>query len=82
MGTGAGRDSEGDQGMADLVLSDQQWRGAPFRKSSHSDPDNCVFAALPGAGPVAIRDGKIPHGPMITAGRAPWTTFVTWISQS
>ncbi|WP_245699001.1 DUF397 domain-containing protein [Streptomyces lydicamycinicus] len=51
-------------------------------KSSHSDPDNCVFVARPGAGPVAVRDGKLPTGPMITAGRAPWTAFVAWIGQS
>ncbi|GAO13020.1 hypothetical protein TPA0598_17_00010 [Streptomyces lydicamycinicus] len=64
------------------MLPDQQWRDAEFIKSSHSDPDNCVFVARPGAGPVAVRDGKLPTGPMITAGRAPWTAFVAWIGQS
>lgn len=65
--------SEGMQG--------QIWRGAGFAKSSYSDPDSCVFIARPATGPIAVKDGKTPHGPVVAVDRDPWTTFVQWASK-
>ncbi|NUV64303.1 DUF397 domain-containing protein [Streptomyces sp. CAI-85] len=60
----------------------QHWNGAPYVKSSHSDPDNCVYAARPACGPVAVMDGKRPDGPRLVVDRAPWTAFVEWTGQA
>jgi hypothetical protein len=51
--------------------------GARFVKSSHSDPENCVYVARPSAGPVGVRDGKEgPDGPVLAFERSQWTAFV------
>ncbi|WP_328923177.1 DUF397 domain-containing protein [Streptomyces griseoaurantiacus] len=62
-------------------MQGQEWRGVRYAKSSHSDPDNCVYVARPAAGPVAVKDGKEPQGPAVTVGRAPWSAFVQWAGQ-
>jgi hypothetical protein len=41
------------------------WRGARFVKSS----------------PVAVKDGKDPHGPALTFERGEWSAFVQWASE-
>ncbi|MFE5809437.1 DUF397 domain-containing protein [Streptomyces sp. NPDC056491] len=55
-----------------------QHQGAEFRKSSHSDPDNCVFVARPATGTVAVKDGKDPQGPALEFDRPQWAAFVEW----
>ncbi|MEU6696140.1 DUF397 domain-containing protein [Streptomyces massasporeus] len=60
----------------------QQWRGAPFVKSTYSDPDNCVFVARPeGAAPVAVKDGKDPEGPALVLAPGAWSAFIGWAGQ-
>ena len=62
-------------------MQGQRWNGTRFVKSSYSDPDNCVFVARPACGPVAVKDGKTPHGPALAVDRAPWAAFVQWAGQ-
>jgi hypothetical protein len=51
--------------------------GAQFVKSSHSDPDNCVYVARPAAGPVGVKDGKEgPDGTTLLFERDSWSAFL------
>lgn len=59
----------------------QQWHGVRFVKSSHSDPDNCVFVARPACGPVAVKDGKDSIGQALTFDRSEWAAFVQWAAE-
>ncbi|MYZ40096.1 MULTISPECIES: DUF397 domain-containing protein [unclassified Streptomyces] len=55
--------------------------GATWRKSSHSGDTGgqCVeVAACPAA--VAVRDSKIPEGPVFTIAPAAFTSFTAYIS--
>lgn len=53
--------------------------GARFVKSSHSDPNNCVYVARPAGGPVAVRDGKEgPDGPVLEFSRDAWKAFAAF----
>jgi hypothetical protein len=47
-----------------------------WKKSSHSDPYECVELAWPADG-VAVRDSKNPDGPMLRFGPARLETFIT-----
>ncbi|MFG2533553.1 DUF397 domain-containing protein [Streptomyces sp. NPDC048516] len=49
-------------------------------KSTHSDPDNCVYVARPEAGSVAVKDGKAPAAGPVLVGRAAWARFTTWMT--
>lgn len=50
---------------------------ADFVKSSHSDPNNCVYVARPSVGSVGVRDGKEgPTGPILEFERPAWADFV------
>lgn len=50
-----------------------------WRKSSWSDPNDCVELAWPGdAG--AVRDSKNPDGPMLQLDRSGLTGLVAWVS--
>ncbi|MEV0476225.1 DUF397 domain-containing protein [Streptomyces prunicolor] len=40
-----------------------------------------MFIARPATGPIAVKDGKTPHGPVVAVDRDPWTTFVQWASK-
>ncbi|WP_338931283.1 DUF397 domain-containing protein [Streptomyces netropsis] len=47
-----------------------------FRKSSFSDPNHeCVEIATNIPDIVAIRDSKIPEGPIIRLAPTPWNAF-------
>jgi hypothetical protein len=53
--------------------------GAEYVKSTHSDPDNCVFVARPATGPVGVKDGKAgPDGPALLFDRDAWADFVAF----
>lgn len=53
--------------------------GAQFVKSSHSDPNNCVYVARPDSGPVGVKDGKDgPQGPALSFERDAWASFVEY----
>ena len=81
MGPRTERDPKGDQRVSERMQG-QRWHGADYVKSSHSDPDNCVFVARPqGVAPVAVKDGKTPDGPALVLPRAAWSTFVQWAGQ-
>ncbi len=56
-----------------------QPRSLSWRKSSWSDPTNCVEVAWP-ASAGAVRDSKNTDGPMLVLGRASLTGFVAWVS--
>lgn len=47
-----------------------------FHKSSYSNPEvECVEIATNVPDVVAIRDSKIPNGPIIRVSPAPWDAF-------
>ncbi|MBX9394763.1 DUF397 domain-containing protein [Streptomyces sp. TRM72054] len=52
---------------------------AAWRRSSYSDggDNNCVEVADGCPGIVPVRDSKVPDGPLIVFGAAPWAAFVT-----
>lgn len=53
-----------------------------FRKSSRSNGSggsNCVEVALLGAGGVAVRDSKNPHGAVLVFTAAEWDAFVAGV---
>jgi hypothetical protein len=50
-----------------------------WRKSSWSDPNDCVELAWPTAA-GAVRDSKNSDGPMLELDRAGLTGFVAWVS--
>jgi hypothetical protein len=53
------------------------YNGASFVKSTHSDPENCVYVARPSAGPVGVKDGKEgPEGTTLLFERSSWSAFV------
>jgi hypothetical protein len=53
------------------------YNGAGFIKSSHSNPDNCVYVARPSAGPVGVKDGKEgADGTTLLIERSAWSDFV------
>ncbi|MFB7484827.1 DUF397 domain-containing protein [Streptomyces anulatus] len=58
-----------------------QHHGVEFRKSSHSDPDNCVFVARPPGATVAVKDGKTPQGPALEFGDPGWGAFIEWAAR-
>ncbi|MFJ8542967.1 DUF397 domain-containing protein [Streptomyces sp. NPDC093586] len=49
-----------------------------WRKSSYSDGGgtNCVEVAGGCPGFVPVRDSKVPTGPVLVFGEAPWNVFV------
>ncbi|SOB82442.1 DUF397 domain-containing protein [Streptomyces sp. 1331.2] len=50
--------------------------GTRWRKSSHSGGQGaCVEVAVPGAGVVAVRDSKDPHGPQLSFSTEAWNAF-------
>ncbi|MFJ4845989.1 DUF397 domain-containing protein [Streptomyces sp. NPDC088733] len=49
---------------------------APFKKSSFSEPDDCIEVARPATGPVWVRDSKDPHGPVLAFDRSEWAAFL------
>jgi hypothetical protein len=52
------------------------YNGTKFVKSSHSDPNNCVYVARPDAGSVGVKDGKEgPDGPTLEFSRDAWASF-------
>lgn len=51
-----------------------------WRKSSHSDPNNCVELAWPEAA-GAVRDSKNADGPMLLLDRVALTGLVSWASR-
>ncbi|WP_306189327.1 MULTISPECIES: DUF397 domain-containing protein [unclassified Streptomyces] len=53
-----------------------------WRKSSYSSDQggNCVEIAETPCATVAIRDSKIPTGPVLTLRPEAFTSFVTWAS--
>jgi hypothetical protein len=56
-----------------------QPRSLSWRKSSWSDPNDCVELAWPvEAG--AVRDSKNADGPLLLLDRAALTGFVAWVS--
>lgn len=56
--------------------------GASFVKSTHSDPENCVYVARPSAGPVGVKDGKEgPQGPTLEFSRDAWASFVEFAKE-
>ncbi|MDN0194287.1 DUF397 domain-containing protein [Streptomyces sp. S.PNR 29] len=52
---------------------------AVWRKSSYSDggANNCVEVADGYSGVVPVRDSKVPHGPVLVFGSAPWASFLS-----
>lgn len=53
------------------------YNGAAFVKSTHSDPDSCVYVALPAAGSVGVKDGKEgATGATLLFERSSWSEFV------
>ncbi|MDX2683676.1 DUF397 domain-containing protein [Streptomyces soliscabiei] len=40
-----------------------------------------MFVARPACGPVAVKDGKDPHGPALAFERGEWSAFVQWAAQ-
>ena len=56
-----------------------QPRSLSWRKSSWSDPTNCVELAWP-ASAGAVRDSKNVNGPMLVLDRTSLTGFVAWVS--
>ncbi|WP_307522583.1 DUF397 domain-containing protein [Streptomyces umbrinus] len=46
-----------------------------WRKSSASDPDDCVEVAFEGGG-VRVRDSKRPTGPNVAFCPATWSNFL------
>lgn len=50
-----------------------------WRKSSRSNPNNCVELAWPVAA-VALRDSKNVSGPTIVVDRAALAGLVSWVS--
>jgi uncharacterized protein DUF397 len=56
-----------------------QPRSLSWRKSSWSDPNDCVELAWPVAA-GAVRDSKNADGPLLLLDRAALTGFVAWVS--
>ncbi|MCD9872317.1 DUF397 domain-containing protein [Streptomyces guryensis] len=59
--------------------------GATTRTWSTTASDggqNCLEAARPTPGGIAIRDSKNPTGPALLLPRAAWTTFVTHLREA
>lgn len=57
-------------------------RGADFVKSSHSNPENCVFVARPDAGSVGVRDGKEgANGTLLEFERSEWSAFLEFAKE-
>lgn len=50
-----------------------------WRKSSRSNPNNCVELAWPSAA-GAVRDSKNADGPMLLLDRAALSGLVSWVS--
>ncbi|GGK88123.1 hypothetical protein Sme01_00980 [Sphaerisporangium melleum] len=52
--------------------------GLRWRKSSYSghEGDNCVEVARVRPGLVAVRDSKIPSGPVLAIGSGEWSAFL------
>ena len=64
------RKSRHSQGASNCV------EAAAYRKSSHSNPDNCLEAGQ-GAGVVAVRDTKDKGaGPVLEFSPAAWARFM------
>lgn len=50
--------------------------GADFVKSTHSNPESCIYVARPDAGSVGVRDGKEgTTGPVLEFDRDAWQAF-------
>lgn len=44
--------------------------------SSYSHPSDCIAVGRPAGGPVAVKDGKDPHGPRLEFTPAAWGAFL------
>ena len=59
------------------VVRRSRLRVGEWRKSSHSNPSgNCVETALLPSGWVAIRDSKLPGGPVLVFTQSQWAAFL------
>ena len=59
------------------VVRGSRLRVGEWRKSSHSNPSgNCVETALLPSGWVAIRDSKLPGGPVLVFTHSQWAAFL------
>ncbi|CAL9285326.1 DUF397 domain-containing protein [Streptomyces griseoincarnatus] len=56
-----------------LALRDVRW----LRSSYSTGANNCVEAARPAAGLLAVRDSKAPDGPALLFSPDAWARFVT-----
>ena len=56
-----------------------QRQSSNWRKSSRSDPNNCVELAWPSAA-GAVRDTTTAHAPALLLDRAALTGLVAWVS--
>ena len=54
-------------------------RTLTWRKSSFTNPDNCVEVAWPESG-TGVRDSKNAGGPMLAFGRAEFASFVAAVT--
>lgn len=52
-------------------------RGAGFVKSTHSNPENCIYVARPASGTVGVKDGKEgATGATLEFSGDAWASFV------
>ncbi|GGK99663.1 hypothetical protein Sme01_61000 [Sphaerisporangium melleum] len=58
-------------------------RGAQWRKSTYStDAGNCVEVASNLPGRRALRDSKIPGGPVLVCSPSEWSVFLSVVKAS
>ncbi|MGW7412049.1 DUF397 domain-containing protein [Streptomyces sp. NPDC054863] len=62
--------------MRSIDLSTAVWRKSSY---SNTDGGQCVEVAECIPGLVPVRDSKVPEGPALVFGGAPWASFVAGV---